>query len=182
MRKKTKVTHIFWTRKLDYKYWMKSSPFDWINSRSTWTFLWLGSERTMYVCLHWISWQLFFVTFILNIFSAETIFQKNPNKAYSMVLKALQCGYRYIDTATIYCNERQVGKAITDFLSNDPALDRKQLFITTKLPMNGMRKNKVEYFLRRSLSFLNLDYVDLYLIHAPFAVKVSQKGPNWSTD
>lgn len=78
-------------------------------------------------------------------------------------LWALDAGYRHIDTAKVYGNEEEVGEAIS--LSG---LDRKEVFVTTKL----RRSDAVGYdetisSCKKSLERLGLDYVDLYLIHAP---------------
>ncbi len=72
---------------------------------------------------------------------------------------ALDAGYRHIDTASMYRNERSVGAAL-----GRSGLPREQVFVTTKLlPL----KLDVERQLTRSLARLGLDYVDLYLIHWP---------------
>ncbi|XP_034238036.1 aldo-keto reductase family 4 member C10-like [Thrips palmi] len=83
---------------------------------------------------------------------------------------ALEAGYRHIDTATIYRNEHLIGKVLKRWLS-EGKVKREELFITTKLPVYGMRPADVPYFLNESLTKLQLDYVDMYLIHMPFAVK-----------
>ena len=87
-----------------------------------------------------------------------------------MVKKAIDVGYRHFDTAFLYKNEQQVGRAIGARLSR---VARQELFVTSKLPPNGMASERVEHFLDRSLANLKLDYLDLYLMHAPFASKVS---------
>ena len=85
-------------------------------------------------------------------------------KAYKAVLEALKQGYRHVDTAQIYNNETMVGKALKD--SN---LDREAVFITTKLdPAIRDYQGTLDAF-AGSLERLNLDYVDLFLIHAPYA-------------
>ena len=87
-----------------------------------------------------------------------------PNDvAYESVLNAIKVGYRHIDTAFNYENEVGVGKAIKDC-----GIDRKELFITTKLPSHIKTYDEtIEYFYK-SLNNLQLDYLDLYLIHAPW--------------
>jgi diketogulonate reductase-like aldo/keto reductase len=71
----------------------------------------------------------------------------------------LAAGYRHIDAAWIYGNEKEVGEAIRE--SNIP---REQLFITTKLWNNAHRAEDVLPALESSLKNLGLDYVDLYLM------------------
>lgn len=78
------------------------------------------------------------------------------------VLKALEYGYRLIDTASVYKNEAGVGRAI-----HASHLKREELFITTKVWNNAQRVGDVSGAFERSLERLQLDYVDLYLIHWP---------------
>lgn len=78
------------------------------------------------------------------------------------VAAALDVGYRHIDTAALYRNERDVGKAIAA-----SGIDRSELFITTKLWNSNQGYEATLSALDRSLEKLGLDYVDLYLIHWP---------------
>ncbi|AVK63961.1 2,5-diketo-D-gluconic acid reductase [Lactobacillus sp. CBA3606] len=82
--------------------------------------------------------------------------------AYESVLAALKAGYRHIDTAAAYGNEDSVGKAIAD-----SGVDRKDLFVTTKLWNADHGYEATKAALATSLDKLGLDYVDLYLIHWP---------------
>uniref|UniRef100_A0A0A1WJJ7 Alcohol dehydrogenase [NADP(+)] n=1 Tax=Zeugodacus cucurbitae TaxID=28588 RepID=A0A0A1WJJ7_ZEUCU len=92
------------------------------------------------------------------------------------VSDALKVGYRHIDTAPVYLNEKAIGNVLSKWLSSGK-IKRSELFITTKLPPPGAdRPDLVEFMLRKSLADLQLDYVDLYLIHTPFTVVVDEKG------
>ncbi|EGV64858.1 aldo/keto reductase [Yamadazyma tenuis] len=79
---------------------------------------------------------------------------------YYSVKNALDSGYRHIDTAAAYGNEEQIGKAI-----KDSGIPRKELYITTKLWSN--RHHDPVGAIKESLDKLQLDYVDLYLLHWP---------------
>ncbi|RZB41004.1 Aldo ket red domain containing protein, partial [Asbolus verrucosus] len=79
---------------------------------------------------------------------------------------ALEVGYRHIDTAYLYRNEKVIGRALKKWLDSGK-LKREEVFITTKLPVQGVHPDRVEYFMKQSLSNLQLEYVDMYLIHFP---------------
>ena len=86
-------------------------------------------------------------------------FLLTPDEAESSVLSALQCGYRLIDTANAYMNEKAVGRAM-----ERSGLDRKEIFLETKLwPSFYEQSDAVE----KTLDRLDTDYIDLLLIHQP---------------
>lgn len=86
-------------------------------------------------------------------------FQLSPDEAEASVTSALQCGYRLIDTANAYVNEKAVGRAI-----KKSGVDRKEIFLETKLwPFFYEQADAVEKTLER----LDTDYIDLLLIHQP---------------
>ncbi|GJQ66623.1 hypothetical protein Trydic_g4595 [Trypoxylus dichotomus] len=97
------------------------------------------------------------------------------DEVYNAILTALDVGYRHIDTAFNYDNEEQIGKAINEWISENKGT-RESLFVTTKLPSFGNRSRDVKTFLKKSLQKLNLEYVDLYLIHMPFAFQLNDAG------
>ncbi|KAI8130796.1 hypothetical protein FF38_12565 [Lucilia cuprina] len=82
---------------------------------------------------------------------------------------ALEAGYRHIDTAPVYMNEKTIGKVLKEWMDSG-RIKREELFITTKLPPPAIIADYVEPTLRKSLADLQLDYIDLYLIHVPFGV------------
>ncbi|XP_060535172.1 aldose reductase-related protein 2-like isoform X2 [Cylas formicarius] len=81
---------------------------------------------------------------------------------------ALEAGYRHIDTATAYENEHLIGPVLQKWFSSGK-LNREDIFITTKLPNYKLQPEKVEEQLKASLARLQINYVDLYLIHFPVA-------------
>lgn len=87
----------------------------------------------------------------------------NGDDAYNAVSLALKNGYRHIDTAAAYGNEESVGRAI-----KDSGIARKDIFITTKLPAEVKNYEEAKATLLKSLKLLDVDYLDLYLIHAPW--------------
>jgi 2,5-diketo-D-gluconate reductase A len=86
--------------------------------------------------------------------------QLHGRRAYDAVRWALDAGYRHIDTATMYKNEAEVGRAV-----RDSGLDRADLFLTTKLPPGNAGRERAT--IEDSLRSLGTDYVDLWLVHWP---------------
>ena len=102
-------------------------------------------------------------------------YNMTSQEAEDISYAAIQYGYRHIDTAAVYRNENGVGKALKRIFS-DTDLSRSDITITTKLWPGGLVKidrvkNKEGTFksMEKSLRNLDLDYVDLYLIHSPHA-------------
>ncbi|MFM4900192.1 aldo/keto reductase [Aeromonas hydrophila] len=91
------------------------------------------------------------------------VFQMAAAECERAVIEAIDAGYRLIDTAASYQNETQVGNGIR--LSG---IERGELFITTKLWLQDANYEGAKAQLERSLNRLQLDYVDLYLIHQPY--------------
>lgn len=97
-------------------------------------------------------------------------YELNGKDAYKGVTSALETGYRHIDSAAWYENEREVGTAILDFCK-ETGTARSSIFYTTKLKLNNGYA-KVKQAIRDSLEACGLGYIDLYLIHGPLG------GPN----
>ncbi|CAG9856883.1 unnamed protein product [Phyllotreta striolata] len=90
----------------------------------------------------------------------------------SALNEALETGYRHFDTAAIYMNEHIVGKVLNEWISSGK-LKRDELFITTKLSLFDEQPGLVENAIKTSLKKLQLDYIDLWLIHFPVAVQIT---------
>ena len=97
---------------------------------------------------------------------------------YKSTKKALDVGYRHIDTGWFYKNEEEVGNAIRDFLAENDNVTRKDIFVTTKVWSHLKEPDEVRWSLEDSLRKLKLEYADLFLIHWPFAIeKVDNNTP-----
>ena len=105
--------------------------------------------------------------------------KSEPEEVYRAVRTALEVGYRHIDCAAIYQNEDQVGRALEDAISAGD-VEREDVWVTSKLWNDSHRPEHVRPALEASLRRLRLDYLDLYLIHWPVALRhgtVLPSGP-----
>lgn len=91
-------------------------------------------------------------------------------EVYTAVKEAIKIGYRHLDCAFIYGNEKEIGDAIAESIS-EGVVSREDLWITSKLWNNSHGRNNVFPALKKTLEDLQLDYLDLYLIHWPVAFK-----------
>jgi 2,5-diketo-D-gluconate reductase A len=94
------------------------------------------------------------------------VFQVPPEDTFENVATALRLGYRHIDTARMYGNEAEVGQAI-----KASGIPREELFVTTKLSNDDHGHDRARRALKESLDLLELDHLDLYLIHWPLPMK-----------
>lgn len=97
--------------------------------------------------------------------------QSAPGQVGEAVYQALKAGYRHLDLATIYQNQREVAEGIKRAYKDVPGLKREDLFITSKLWNTQHDPAVVEKALDECLAELELEYLDLYLIHWPVAFK-----------
>ncbi len=89
----------------------------------------------------------------------------NPQKVAEAVRGAVAVGYRHIDCASVYGNERHIGEVLCDIIRSGE-INRQELWITSKV-WNDMHDKVIESC-RKTLKDLQLDYLDLYLVHWPF--------------
>lgn len=91
-----------------------------------------------------------------------TYLTPDGDTAYRAVSEALEAGYRHIDTAAIYKNEASVGKAI-----RESGLKREEIFVTSKVWNSDQGYESTKEAFRKTMDLLQLEYLDLYLIHWP---------------
>ncbi len=91
------------------------------------------------------------------------VYQIAPKDTKSAVLNAIKAGYRHFDTAQAYANEKEVGEAI-----RESGIDRKGFFIISKVWLSNYGYDKAYASVLESLDRMELDYLDLMLLHQPF--------------
>jgi methylglyoxal/glyoxal reductase len=87
-------------------------------------------------------------------------------EAEQAVLDALEIGYRLLDTATLYNNEKEIGNSV-----RKSGISRSEIFVTTKVPNSQQGYDSTLRAFDASMKTLNIDYIDLYLIHWPIKGK-----------
>ena len=103
------------------------------------------------------------------------VFQIAPADTRAATLEALRVGYRHVDTAEMYGNEREVGEAV-----RDSGLARSDIFVTSKLNNGFHARDEALAAFDRSLESMKFDYVDLFLIHWPLPA-VGDFVETWKT-
>jgi D-xylose reductase len=109
----------------------------------------------------------------------------DPQDVAQAVYQAIEAGYRHLDSAADYGNEKQVGEGIARAIA-DGLCSRDELWVTSKLWNTYHRQEHVEAACRKSLDDLGLDYFDLYLVHFPIALSYvdfnDRYPPEWLFD
>ena len=103
------------------------------------------------------------------------------NEIKQAIKDALHAGYRHIDTAAVYGNEEEIGEALAEVFA-EGKIFREDVFITSKLWNNAHEEGYVLPALTESLKKLQLDYLDLYLIHWPVAFRSNVGFPSTPSD
>ncbi|XP_076318502.1 1,5-anhydro-D-fructose reductase-like isoform X2 [Tachypleus tridentatus] len=105
----------------------------------------------------------------LSLFMAIYKTSAKAGELEAAVETAIEYGYRHIDTAWAYTNEKDIGNALKRVFDAGK-LKREDIFVVSKLPNGGHHRDKVLHYLQESLDDLQLSYVDLYLVHFPLSV------------
>lgn len=105
----------------------------------------------------------------MPIFGLGT-WKSNPGDVYKAVKEAIRIGYRHIDCAPIYGNEAEVGQALSEAFA-EGAVSRDELWITSKLWNNAHEPRDVQPAIEKTLADLQLESLDLFLVHWPVAIR-----------
>lgn len=107
--------------------------------------------------------------------------KSQPGEVYQAIRWAIKLGYRHIDCAPIYGNEKEIGQALHDAVSEGD-IKREELFVTSKLWNDAHAPEDVLPALKQTLADLQQEYLDLYLIHWPVAQKKGTTMPQSDND
>ncbi|MEP0368573.1 MAG: aldo/keto reductase [Cyclobacteriaceae bacterium] len=108
-------------------------------------------------------------------------FKSEPGVIKSVVKKAIEIGYRHFDCAAFYGNEKEIGQAFTEAM-DEGLVEREDFWVTSKLWNNCHLRDDVMPALEKTMKDLNLEYLDLYLMHWPVAQKKKSPFPSKAED
>ncbi|MEO1268361.1 MAG: aldo/keto reductase, partial [Myxococcota bacterium] len=107
--------------------------------------------------------------------------KSKPGEVYEAVKAAVKMGYRHLDCAWIYGNEAEIGQALAELFA-EGVVTREEMWLTSKLWNDAHDPDDVEPALQSTLTNLQVDYLDLYLIHWPIAHKKGVMRPTSGDD
>jgi alcohol dehydrogenase (NADP+) len=107
--------------------------------------------------------------------------RSQPGEVSDAIIEAIACGYRHIDCASIYGNEKEIGEALQKAFAKN-LVKREELWITSKLWNDSHLPEDVLPALKRTLHDLQLEFLDLYLVHWPVAIKKGVDFPSQADD
>lgn len=107
--------------------------------------------------------------------------KSKTGEIYKAIRHAIKIGYRHFDCAAIYGNEQEIGQALKDSIKSGE-ITREDIWVTSKLWNNSHAKHQVSIALKKTLTDLCLDYLDLYLIHWPVCIKPEVRYPETGSD
>jgi len=99
------------------------------------------------------------------------VYQTSADEAAKVVQHAINVGYRHVDSAVVYRNEQPSAEGL-----HKSGLPREELFYTTKIPSKDMNYETAKEHIANSLKITGFDYIDLYLLHAPYGGKENRIG------
>lgn len=99
-----------------------------------------------------------------------------PEEVKPAITAAVKAGYRHIDCARLYKNEKEIGDTLQEIFNGSSGIKREDLWITSKLPPSAMKPEDVETCCKQVLADLQISQLDLFLIHIPIPIENDKDG------